>query len=355
MSDSDTALSPTAAVDAAEPARPRSPTIAAGAKALLARQLRAAVAHRVQGRSQLAAASHIGDGSSSALQIELVPEEDEMSTGVVSDKEMAGEAALAAEAAPSDEHPHRHYRSSSSGGGSGKISRASDESGFLEGGSGPKHFADKGRKKHRRKQQKESRKRRQKKRRNSAPGPTSTLPAHSPSPASSDQAKDRKRQPKERSKDRSKDRSKAKSKDQSHAQSKEQRRSKRRAQRREEKRQRGPARDALQTLKTAAMFKILFDNQLELASGQHRIVQVPRREVPQPCWNSVCSTMRNPSRPVGDYVFFDGWDLYPSRVEAMDTVFVDPLIRLPNPDYMEGPEDATFVHRLVAGDVSAGL
>lgn len=97
---------------------------------------------------------------------------------------------------------------------------------------------------------------------------------------------------------------------------------------------------------------ILFDNQLELAAGQHRVITVPRRPVPKPRWHVVCKTMKPPKHPkLGAYVFFDGWDLYRTKEDAMDTTFVQPLIRMPNAMYDESGENETFVHRLVDGTV----
>lgn len=121
---------------------------------------------------------------------------------------------------------------------------------------------------------------------------------------------------------------------------------------RKERRRRGGRRGGGADMVVQAL-SILFDNQLELAAGQHRVITVPRRPVPKPRWNVVCKTMNPPQYPkIGAYVFFDGWDLYRTKEGAMDTTFVQPLIRMPNAVYDEsGDGNETFVHRLVDGVV----
>jgi len=95
---------------------------------------------------------------------------------------------------------------------------------------------------------------------------------------------------------------------------------------------------------------VLFDNQLELAAGRHCVVTVPARAMPEPRWSALCPKMRLPETPApstNEFVYFDGFDFYRTKEEALDTVFADPLIRRPNAEYVQYEDDATFTARRI--------
>ena len=77
----------------------------------------------------------------------------------------------------------------------------------------------------------------------------------------------------------------------------------------------------------------LFQNQLELATGQECLLVVPSLFLPEPKWHMVCPKMRDTKPKTGDWAYFDGYDLYPSMEAVADTSFADQLVQKPNAVY----------------------
>ena len=103
-------------------------------------------------------------------------------------------------------------------------------------------------------------------------------------------------------------------------------------------------------------FNMVFANQMELAAGTHCVIELPRPStVPSPQWHTVVTGMILPAKQcTSSRVFFDGWNMYGTREQALDCTFVEPLIRVPDAEYHGGvvlEDDITFLTELVDGQV----
>jgi len=109
----------------------------------------------------------------------------------------------------------------------------------------------------------------------------------------------------------------------------------------------------------------VFSNQMNLAAEKHCLLKVLKRDIPKPQWHLVVSDMPEPlssssssssSAPDSQFVYFDGWDLYSTREEALDCMYVNPLVRTADADYVErdAADATTFVHYLVDGERHRG-
>ena len=100
-------------------------------------------------------------------------------------------------------------------------------------------------------------------------------------------------------------------------------------------------------------------NQMELAAGKHHVLKVLRQRVPIPRWELVVSGMphlpaKPETTPSSHFVYFDGWDLYATKEEALDCTFVHPLVRTTDADYeeLDAEDAAAFTTNFVDGNRS---
>ena len=103
------------------------------------------------------------------------------------------------------------------------------------------------------------------------------------------------------------------------------------------------------------MLAVLFENQLEIARGLRCVVRLPRRPLSPTRWGLLCPSMAAVDRAneakaaqsSDPFIYFDGFDMYATELEARDTRFSDPLITRPNPVFDSALVENTFVDRKV--------
>ena len=102
---------------------------------------------------------------------------------------------------------------------------------------------------------------------------------------------------------------------------------------------------------------------MELSAEKHCLLKVLKRNIPKPSWHLVVAQMSAPPLPLppgsasseSQFAYFDGWDLYATREEALDCMYVNPLVRTADAEYEErnAADATTYTHYLVDGDPAA--
>jgi hypothetical protein len=84
----------------------------------------------------------------------------------------------------------------------------------------------------------------------------------------------------------------------------------------------------------------LSQNQMEISFEKHCVLKVLNKVAPRPRWDLVVSGMSRSQRSAsGTFSYFDGWDIYATREEALDCMFVNPLVRTADAEYEERDAD----------------
>ena len=105
------------------------------------------------------------------------------------------------------------------------------------------------------------------------------------------------------------------------------------------------------TNQNSKWMKLMFANQMELMKGKHLLGGNPFVIIPAKRWSLICAELEDEPAiaPSVDQAFwFDGFDVYPTRENALDTAFLpEDMVLVPDPEYDEDIAEGTYLQRHV--------